>query len=280
MCIVCELGRSPNREEIKGNTLNISGCEKVIEIQVPEGLQELYCYDCINLTSLGPLPKSLWILNCGNTNLTSLEPLPEGLQKLFCSCCTSLTNLGPLPESLRLLSCVDCTSLTSLRLSEGLQELFCIGCTNLTSLGPLPESLHTLYCSDCTNLTSLGPLSEGLQTLWCNGCINLTSLGPLPEGLEYLNCDGCRVLTRVGPQSAIDNLDDYQPSTWIPSEELEENLKKLVLVQRFCRSLRTRKLLRLSRTRKFCEFFYHPENYGGRWAKASLRKMMMTKEDR
>jgi len=212
MCIVCELGRSPSRDEIKGTTLNISYCENVTEIQIPKGLQKLYCFGCTNLTSLGPLP--------------------EGLQRLDCNRCTKLTSLGPLPE--------------------GLQELFCSDCTNLASLGPLPKSLRILFCRDCTNLTSLGPL---------------------PEGLRELDCSDCSLLTRVGPQSVIDNLDEYEASTWTPSEELENNLKKLAVVQNFCRSLRVRKLLRLSRTREFCEWFYHPENYGGRWAKASLRKM-------
>jgi hypothetical protein len=231
MCVVCDLGRSPTRDEIKGDTLDISRCRKVTEIQVPKGIRVLVCLSCTSLASLGPLPKSLQGLCCGGcTNLTSLGPLPEGLQKLFSNGCTSLTSLGPLPESLRLLSCVDCTSLTSLRLSEGLQELFCIGCTNLTSLGPLSKSL------------------------------------------QVLNCNRCRVLTQVGPQSVIDNLLDYQSSTWTPSENLENNLRKLVIVQNFCRSLRVRKLLRLSRTKEFCEFFYHPETYGGRWAKKSLRK--------
>jgi len=190
MCIVCDLGRSPTRDEIKGEILDISLCKKVTEIQVPEGLQEFSCIDCTNLTNLGPLP--------------------ESLQTLLCGGCTSLTNLGPLPESLQLLSCYNCTS--------------------------------------------------------------LTSLGPLPKGLYILYCEGCEVLTQVGPQSVIDNLNWYYPSTWTPSENLENNLKKLVIVQNFCRSLRVRKLLRLSRTKEFCEFFYHPENYGGRWDKMSLRK--------
>jgi hypothetical protein len=255
MCIVCDLGRSPTLEEIKGTALDISWCKKVIEIQVPKGLRTLYCSGCTSLTSLGPLPEGLQTLNCSYcTNLTSLEPLPESLQRLYCIGCTSLTSLGPLPKSL--------------------QTLSCSGCTNLTSLGPLPEGLQVLYCSYCTNLTSLEPLPESLQRLYCIGCTSLTSLESLPEILKELYCDNCRVLTQVGPQSVIDNLVDYSPAIWTPSENLENNLKKLVIVQNFCRSFRTRKLLRLSRTKEFCEWFYHPENYGGRWAKMSLRKMV------
>jgi len=255
MCIVCDLGRSPTRDEIKGTTLDISGCKKVTEIQVPESIEILSCDGCTSLKSLGPLP--------------------EGLQKLYCMSCTNLTNLGPLPESLRKLYCNGCTNLASLEpLPESLRELNCNWCTSLTSLGPISEGLRELYCICCTNLTSLGPLPEGLQVLSCYGCINLTSLGPLSKGLQELDCDGCPLLTQVGPQSVIDNLDEYYPSTWTPSENLKNNLRKLRIIQRFCRTLRTRKLLRLSKTRKFCEWFYHPENYGGRWAKASLRKMV------
>jgi len=234
MCIVCELGRSPTLEEIKGEDMKISYCQNVTEIQVPKGIRKLYCYGCTNLTSLGSLP--------------------EGLQTLFCSDCTSLTSLGSLPE--------------------GLQRLYCGGCTNLTSLEPLPEGLQILSCIDCTNLTNLGPLPKSLQELYCNKCTSLTSLGPILENLRLLCCNGCSLLTRVDPQNVINNLMFYFPSTWTPSEELEENLKKLIVLQRFCRSFHTRKLLKLSKTRKFCEWFYHPENYGGRWAKASLRKLI------
>jgi len=233
MCIVCELGRSPTLEEIKGTILNISYCQKVTEIQVPESLEILSCDGCTSLKSLGPLP--------------------ESLQKLHCSGCTNLTSLGPLPE--------------------GLRELYCDGCTRLTSLGPLPEGLQRLFCS-CTRLTSLGPLPKSLRILYCYDCPRLTSLGPLPESLQKLHCRGCRVLTQVGPQSVIDNLQYYLPSIWSLSKDLEKNLRKLRILQRFCRTLRIRKLLRLSRTRKFCEWFYHPENYGGRWDKASLMKMI------
>jgi len=217
MCIVCELGRSLSvvvpMEEIKGVSLNISYCQKVTEIQVPKGLQKLYCDGCTNLTSLGPLPESL-------------------------------------------------------------QTLYCGGCTNLTSLGPLPKSLQILDCDGCTRLVRLGPLPKSLRELVCNGCTSLTSLGPLPEGLRVLDCRDCRVLTQVGPQNVIDNLNWYYPSTWTPSKNLENKLKKLAVLQKFFRSFRTRKLLRLSRTREFCEWFYHPENYGGRWVKMSLRKMV------
>jgi len=233
MCKVCDFGRTPTCEEIKENILYISWCKNVTEIELPKGLQILYCDGCTNLTSLGPLPK--------------------GLQKLFCSGCTGLTSLGTLPESL--------------------QTLHCSGCTNLTNLGPLPEGFQELFCRDCTNFTSLGPLPESLKTLYCYGCTNFTSLGPLPKSLRYLYCGGCSLLTQMDPLSVIDNLDDYWPSTWSPSEDLEENLKKLVILQKFCRSFRTRKLLKLSKTRKFCEWFYHPENYGGRWAKKSLNKL-------
>jgi hypothetical protein len=231
MCIVCKLGRSPTREEIKGDILDISWCKKVREIQVPEGLQTLDCYCCTRLVSLGPLPKSLQTLNCSG--------------------CTSLTSVGPLPKSLRVLY---------------------YGNTNLTSLGPLPKGLQELNCDGCTTITSLGPLPESLRILSCSSCTNLASFGPLPKGLEGLVCNGCRVLTQVGPQSVIDNLQYYFPAIWTPSEELENNLRKLAILQKFSRSFRTRKLLRLSKTREFCEWFYHPENYGGRWAKASLVK--------
>lgn len=249
MCIVCELGRSPTREEIKGDILNISWCKNVTMVKVPEGIRELFCYGCTGLTDLGGVK----------------NPLPESLQVLCCSGCTGLTNLGgvknPFPKNLL--------------------QLFCTGCTSLTDLGgvknPLPESLQLLYCNGCTGLTELGgvknPLPKSLQGLYCVSCIGFTEL-ILPEGLQYLDCYNCTKLTRVEPQNVIDNLSRYIYSTWMPSEYLEDNLKKLRTLQRFCRTIPTRKLLRLSKTRKFCEWFYHPENYGGRWAKVSLMRLV------
>jgi len=196
MCIVCDLGRSPTREEIKGNILMISHCQNVRKVIVPEDIREFDCNHCTNLIELGPLPKGLKILDCW-------------------------------------------------------------GCTSLTEIGvkyPLPNTLSGINCAECVNITEL----------------------ILPEKLAWLYCGICPKLTRIEPQNVIDQLWYCEPNIWFPSKNLENNLKKLRILQRFCRSLRTRKLLRLSRTRKFCEWFYHPENYGGRWDKASLLRSVHT----
>jgi hypothetical protein len=91
--------------------------------------------------------------------------------------------------------------------------------------------------------------------LYCWECTSLTSL-PLENctGLQELYCDDC---------------------PWIPQQnpEYENNLRKLIFLQRSRRRSRMRKFLGLCRTEAFCRYFYSPDNMGGKWAKTTLRKM-------
>jgi hypothetical protein len=75
-------------------------------------LAELYCFGCISLHELPPLPTSLDFLGCFDcTSLRVLPPLPVSLTQLFCSGCISLHELPSLPMSLTWLDCSGCTSL-------------------------------------------------------------------------------------------------------------------------------------------------------------------------
>jgi len=280
MCIVCRIKIwTEGNKYLRTSVLDISGCQTIQKLEVPEGVTELYCNGCTGLSELKNLSESLRLIECrGCKDLKNLGQLPEGLKGLNCDDCTGLVELKNLPKSLRILYCHGCTGLTDLNnLPKNLQILSCDSCTGLIKIGgsenPLPKYLQELYCRYCTRLAKIGPLPKRLELLSCTGCTNLTEI-ILSKNLKELFCSYCTKLTQINPQNVIDNLIVYYPSTWSPSENLENNLKKLRIIQRFCRSFRTRKLLRLSRTKEFCEWFYHPENYGGRWDKASLRKIV------
>jgi len=290
---------------ISGNTrLLCSGCYSLNFLYIMTGLQELDCSGTY-LTSL-ILPSSLIKLTCRNCVFLEVLNLPENLEILDCGGCP-LTKLD-LPPRISTLCCQH-TKITELSLPESLHTLFCgytLGLKNLI----LTSCVKSLDCSYsgiteleffgkkliCNYAFSLRKLTvrESCEKINCYGCDNLTEI--FCSNIKYLNCSSCknlktlkvdeyetilctrnRKLTEVVLNSTgiyDDSEIIYDGSPWFPlSEDYEEKLKKLEILQRFCGSLRIRKLLRLSKTRKFCEWFYHPENYGGRWAKNSLRKL-------
>jgi uncharacterized protein involved in tolerance to divalent cations len=125
-----------------------------------EGLQELHCSYCPQLTSI---------------------PVIEGLQELHCHNCPQLTSI-PVIEGLRVLDCYKCPLLKSIPVIEGLQRLYCSNCPLLTSI-PVIEGLQILNCSYCPQLTSI-PVIKELQVLCCYNCPLLTSI-PVIKGLKY-----------------------------------------------------------------------------------------------
>jgi len=156
----------------------------------------------------------------------------------------------------------------------------------------MPKSCRSFEGFFCRNLISISlascgiseiPLIKTLKKIDCTCCDNLQRIY-IPESLKHFRVDSCHSLTEIifpkkpmilEKEEGIGGLYfscDNCPWIWYDNQKYSENLKKLRVLQIFCRTIRVRKLLRLSRTKKFCEFFYHPENYGGRWAKASLVK--------
>ena len=65
--------------------LTISNVKKQIEQidNLPDSLEELYCYDC-NIPQLNNLPINLKILHCNRSKITTLDYLPQNLKILDC----------------------------------------------------------------------------------------------------------------------------------------------------------------------------------------------------
>jgi len=160
-------------------------------------------------------------------------------------------------------------------LPQNIDILNCSNCLTLTSLPEnLPESLHELYCYNCPNLTSLSEnLPESLQELYCHNCPNLTSLPEnLPEGLQILNCSYCPKLTTLPENCHVSTF--FSGCPWLSqnSKYYPDNLPKLLVCQRAVRNRLLRKFVKLTSSRSFNEYFFHPERKGGIWAKKGLER--------
>jgi len=160
-------------------------------------------------------------------------------------------------------------------LHESLRSLYCSYCPFLKSLPEkLPEGLQSLYCYNCPLLKTLPEkLPEGLQTLDCSNCPLLTSLPEiLHESLKELDCFNCPKLASI-PKNLPEN-PYLWGCPWLPqnSKEYPKQIPKLLIVQRAVRDRRLRKFVKLTSSRAFNEYFFHPERKGGLWSKRQLEK--------
>jgi Leucine-rich repeat (LRR) protein len=153
-----------------------------------EYFKSLTILDCSfsYLTTMPILPASLSTFYCASNLLTSIGTLPASLTYLQCSN-NLLASLPALPSTLTSLIC-DSNLLTSLPvLPTSLSQLVCNQNPLVNGLPILPASLAILYCCD-DQLSSLPALPSLLTDLRCQRN-QLTSLPSLPAGLLYLICD-------------------------------------------------------------------------------------------
>ena len=206
---------------------SFSGCSKLTNITLPEGITSLgkYCFSlCSSLTNI-TLPKGITSLGSGCfygcSGLTNIT-LSEGITSLgeYCfSDCSSLTNIT-LPKGITSLGSgcfYGCSGLTNITLSEGITSLgeYCFSdCSSLTNI-TLPKGITSLGsgcfygCSGLTNIT----LSEGITSLgeYCfSNCSSLTNI-TLPEGITSLGEDCfmyCSSLISVSFPATLEEIHD------------------------------------------------------------------------
>ena len=203
-------------------------------------------------------------------NVSSCKVLTsEKLQEILNQC-----------KNLRELQCSYCSSLTSLELrnNTNLEKLQCYHCISLTSLN-LQENknLRLLSCFNCISLTSLNLRNNiNLIQLWCFSCISLTSLHLRSnKKLKELRCDSCDSLTSLYLQEKYYSCIYYFNCPWIVQNKyFTDNLQNLIKLQRWWKRLLIIKYLK---SLEFVEWFYNPNNIGGRLHKLKLLKEFIKK---
>jgi len=101
----------------------------------------------------------------------------------------------------------------------------------------LPE-LTRLFCHECTNLTEIPPDLLELIDFYCAGCIWIEKQNP----------------------------------------SFNFNMEKLKRLQRFCRNnLKYWRFRRWIKSKEFAEWFYSPNQWGGKVAKLNIQKMFRDK---
>ena len=166
-----------------------SGCPKLTEIEIPEGVKVIAPHSFANLTTLTgvTLPSSLTEIGAyafaGATGLTEVT-IPENTQII------------------RQHAFADCTNLTQINLSEGLTTIYAYAfenCTGITSIH-LPDSITTLgykVFGGCSNLVNANypvnwvnsPSGNGSNSYEYgnvfSGCPKLTEI-EIPEGVKVI----------------------------------------------------------------------------------------------
>ena len=166
-----------------------SGCPKLTEIEIPEGVKVIAPHSFANLTTLTgvTLPSSLTEIGAyafaGATGLTEVT-IPENTQII------------------RQHAFADCTNLTQINLPEGLTTIYAYAfenCTGITSIH-LPDSITTLgykVFGGCSNLVNANypvnwvnsPSGNGSNSYEYgnvfSGCPKLTEI-EIPEGVKVI----------------------------------------------------------------------------------------------
>jgi len=104
--------------------------------------------------------------------------------------------------------------------------------------------------------------------------MNVQNSPVFPHNLRTFDCHSCPLLTSLPKNIPINTYFDC--CHWLPqnSKYYPNMLPKLLVCQRTVRIRRLRKFVRLTTSRSFNEYFFHPERKGGIWAKKQLEKQM------
>ena len=166
-----------------------SGCPKLTEIEIPEGVKVIAPHSFANLTTL--------------TSVTLPSSLTEIGNHAFAGA-TGLTEVT-IPENTQIIrnhAFADCTNLTQINLSEGLTTIYAYAfekCTSITSIH-LPDSITTMgykVFGGCSNLVSANypvnwvnsPSGNGSNSYEYgnvfSGCPKLTEI-EIPEGVKAI----------------------------------------------------------------------------------------------
>jgi len=159
-------------------------------------------------------------------------------------------------DTLQVLNVSDCESLTSEKLQEilnkckNLEELFCINCPCLTTLDVTNNKKLLKFACWNTQITSLNlQENKNLREILCVGCAKLISLKLNVNKFVYENYQGC---------------------PWIcQNEEFLSNLQKLIRIQKWYKRML---IIKYMKSREFIEWFYNPNNTGGKCHKLKLLK--------
>lgn len=189
----------------------------------------------------------------------------KGYKHISCNSCPLVTHI-PCIMGLRKLECQNCVSLVSIANIPGLKKLDCSGCISLQSI-PQFERLKYLNCSH-TFLTEI-PYIKTLKTMLCVDCPILHTIN---RGHRYIIRNGRRI--PIMDSIIIWNI---RKCPWLDHESnrgiYEKNIIKLIRLQTFVRKrLLYRKLSSWVNTPEFNEWYYHPDNPGG---KKAIRRLFI-----
>jgi Leucine-rich repeat (LRR) protein len=199
---------------INAGVLSVGNDTTILNVDGLQYFKSLYVLTCIKtkITSLPKLSNNLNTLNCYQNKLTTLPILPATLVNLDCSfnqlttlpsaiplilnklVCSNnnITSIGVLPVNVLTFHCQS-NLLTSIANIPPSTSSFMCDSNQITSLPLLPSSLNTFSCS-YNQLTSLPNNLSGTSLQNFNCSYNkLTSLPSLPDTLKTLNIEGNQI---------------------------------------------------------------------------------------
>lgn len=185
--------------------LNISRCDQIQEIYLPQTLKKLDISGCYRITDLSTLPDGLEELRMGAClgvqDISRLKCILD-LKVLDIRGCKNIKDISSLLlfRNLRVLIMNNCIGIKRLPDWSSypnckIIELDINGCVNLVDIGKgycLPQHLRYLYMARCVKVDGLTLVHcQNLRILDVTGCRFIKNLSFLPLKLRYLEISGC-----------------------------------------------------------------------------------------
>lgn len=227
-------------------------------------------------------------LDCVRCQIKKIPRLPN-LLKLTCYYCKELTEIKELPELVPNLTQLCCSfkeipffsnleclyiegEIEVVKSLPNLRMLYVNGKKNLREIECMPK-LDILHCESCPKLKFL-PNFPNLGVLHCSRSTNLI-YQPSPEFVRLVEEKGRPFHQLTCSHCPWVNYRDDTDRVLQDFPTYEENIQKLVKIQRFWRKYRKIYLARKwINTKEFAEWYYHPDNRGGKMATLNFMKLI------
>lgn len=177
-----------------------------------------------------------------------------------------------------MLSIYNCQSITEPPNIIGLDELTFVNCRNISTIDTFPN-IKKLYIFNNPSLIYIDNILN-LSTLVVHTCAQLKSISNIPN-LKELKIWNCFSLFNIHINTEFKNNNIIIEIARCPflnhskNPDFNSNIIKLKRIQKYIKkNISYRIFKQWIKSKSFAEWFYHPDNFGGKYNKRMLKRLL------